>query len=132
MIKQILLLGILLFGFAPAYCQPAKHPARQQLRTKAHMPGGPNALDSFITQKLRYPDEALEQGIEGRSVVRFLVDQTGTISQIETVRSSGSSALDAETKRIVRAMPKWIPAIYGRRSVPSYFLLPVVFWLTEP
>jgi TonB family protein len=125
MIKHLFILALLLHMAMPANCQPGR------ARSAAHMPGGSNALDSFVRLKLRYPEAAREASIEGRSVVRFLVDEKGAISQIEIIRTSGSPLLDEEAKRIVGIMPKWIPGTRGKRIIRTYFVLPVMFRLND-
>lgn len=93
------------------------------------MPAFDGDLPSYLSSKLRYPDDARESGIEGRSVIQFVVNEDGSISGVETVRSSGSSSLDAEAKRVVAGMPHWKPGKQQGKAVKVYFTLPVTFKL---
>lgn len=70
-------------------------------------PGGTNALNTFIVSNLKYPVFAQEKGIQGRVVVKFIVEKDGSISNVEVDRSV--PGLDNEAMRVVKAMPKWIP-----------------------
>jgi TonB family protein len=89
-----------------AHSQELAKPAfYQRLSVKPRSPGSAYSLDSFIGAGLRYPDDALESRTEGRVITRFMVDETGAISRIEIVRSSGVPSLDAEARRIIAAMP---------------------------
>jgi TonB family protein len=58
-----------------------------------------------------------------------MVDETGAISRIEIVRSSGVPSLDAEARRIIAAMPRWIPRQYKGRKARVLYLLPIIFRL---
>lgn len=71
-------------------------------------PGGTNALNTFILSNLKYPVVAQEKGIQGRVVVKFIVEKDGSISNVEVDRSV-DPGLDNEAMRVVKAMPKWIP-----------------------
>lgn len=80
-------------------------------------PGGTNALNTFILSNLKYPVWAQEKGIQGRVVVKFIVEKDGSISNVEVDRSV-SPSLDNEAMRVVKAMPKWIPGqINGKTGV---------------
>jgi protein TonB len=93
------------------------------------MPAFNGDLNSYLAAKLRYPDDARESGTEGRSVIQFIVNEDGSISGVEVVRSSGSASLDAEAKRVVGGMPRWNPGKQQGKAVKVYFTLPVTFKL---
>ena len=92
-------------------------------------PGGHKALAQYIGENLQYPAEAEANGEQGRSIVQFVVNTDGSISQERIVRSSGSVLLDAEALRIVNSLPKWIPAKIAGKDVRSYYTLPIKFEL---
>ncbi len=93
------------------------------------MPAFEGDLQSYLGSHLRYPDDARESGVEGRSVIQFVVNEDGAISGVEVVRSAGSSSLDAEAKRVVSGMPHWKPGKQQGKAVKVYFTLPVTFKL---
>ncbi len=93
------------------------------------MPSFKGDLNAYLSAKLRYPDDAREAGTEGRSVIQFIVNENGSISGVEVVRSSGSASLDAEAKRVVSNMPAWSPGKQQGKEVKVYFTLPVTFKL---
>ena len=93
------------------------------------MPAFKGDLNAYLSAKLRYPDDAREAGTEGRSVIQFIVNENGSISGVEVVRSSGSASLDAEAKRVVSNMPAWSPGKQQGKEVKVYFTLPVTFKL---
>lgn len=90
--------------------------------------GGTNALNTFIASNLKYPLVAQEKGIQGRVVVKFIVEKDGSISNVEVVRSV-DPVLDNEAMRVVKAMPKWIPGQINGKAVKVECSHPFVFRL---
>jgi TonB family protein len=91
-------------------------------------PGGTNALNTFIVSNLKYSVVAQENGIQGRVVVKFIVEKDGSISNVEVDRSVDPD-LDNEAMRVVKAMPKWIPGQINGKAVKVECSLPFVFRL---
>ena len=91
-------------------------------------PGGTNALNTFIASNLKYPIAAAENGIQGRVIVKFIVEKDGSISNVEVDRSVDPS-LDNEAMRVVKAMPKWIPGQINGKAVKVECSHPFVFRL---
>jgi protein TonB len=75
---------------------------------------------------------ARENNIEGTVVVQFVVDRSGTIRDINTVRDIGGGCGE-EAVRIVNMMnemdQKWVPGMQQGRPVNVLFNLPVRFKL---
>lgn len=91
-------------------------------------PGGTNALNTFIVSNLKYSVFAQEKGIQGRVVVKFIVEKDGSISNVEVDRSV-NPVLDNEAMRVVKAMPKWIPGQINGKAVKVECSHPFVFQL---
>lgn len=91
-------------------------------------PGGTNALNTFIASNLKYSVVAQEEGIQGRVVVKFIVEKDGSISNVEVDRSV-DPGLDNEAMRVVKAMPKWIPGQINGKAVKVECSHPFVFRL---
>lgn len=91
-------------------------------------PGGEGALMEWLNKHIHYPAIAQENGVEGRVIVQFVVGRDGSVSDVNVVRSVDPS-LDQEAKRVVRAMPKWIPGKQNGKSVNCKYTLPVTFRL---
>ena len=89
-------------------------------------PGGMNALMQYLQRSIRYPAICLQQGIQGRVVVQFVVDADGSITDIQVVKRVNPH-LDKEAVRVVSAMPKWIPGMQNGENVRTKFTLPVSF-----
>lgn len=93
-------------------------------------PGGNDALLKFLSDNVKYPVVAQENGIEGRVIVQFVVSKTGTISDITVVRSLDPSC-DKEAVRVVKLLPKWIPGRQNGVNVNVRFTLPITFKLQQ-
>lgn len=90
--------------------------------------GGYMAMQQFIQSRIKYPQDAIELGIQGKVFVQFVVETDGSVSNIQVVRGVYES-LDKEAVRLVRNMPKWIPGEVGARKVRTYARLPITFIL---
>lgn len=91
-------------------------------------PGDMEAFYKFLAQQMHYPKEALENGIEGRVVVRFVVEEDGRLTHFEAV-SSPSPLLSNEAIRVLSQMPRWNPAKRMGRNVRCQYNIPVMFRL---
>lgn len=91
-------------------------------------PGGEQALLRFLGEHIRYSAKAQENGIKGRVVLRFLVNEDGSISDVEEMQSPAGILTD-EVIRVVKMMPKWTPGYIGKKPVRVAYVLPVVFRL---
>lgn len=91
-------------------------------------PGGPDALNSYLSKNIRYPEIAQENGIQGRVIVQFVVERDGSTAHIEVARGV-DPALDKEAVRVVKEMPKWKPGKQRGKAVRTKYTLPVVFRL---
>ena len=94
----------------------------------AEFPGGNMAASNWISKNMTYPEECRKQGIEGRVVIKFVVNKDGSIVDAEAVKSP-HPALAEEGLRVVKSMPKWKPAKEGGKVVRSRFNIPIVFRL---
>ena len=91
-------------------------------------PGDMEAFYKFLAQQMHYPKEALKNGIEGRVVVSFVVEEDGRLTHFEAV-SSPSPLLSNEAIRVLRQMPRWNPAKRMGRNVRCQYNIPVMFRL---
>jgi len=89
-------------------------------------PGGNSALLKYIAEHTIYPAEALENNIEGRVFLRFVVASDGSVKRIEIIRGL-NPVLDAEAIRVVSTLPAWKPGRQNGAAVPVWFSIPVTF-----
>lgn len=86
------------------------------------------SLKSFIKDNLQYPQEAVDNNEEGRVRVSFVVDNDGSIIDVE-ILDSVSESLDEEAIRLVKSMPNWIPAKQDGENSRQRFAFPLNFQL---
>lgn len=91
-------------------------------------PRGVEAMRQYMVDNLKYPPKAKEAGLQGRVFVRFTIDTDGSIYNVEVIRGIGGGC-DEEAVRVVKAMPKWNPAIDNGKPVAVSYYLPIVFQL---
>ena len=96
----------------------------------AEFPGGQAALMKWLSNNIRYPEAAQQNDIQGRVVVKFVVEKDGTVGHAEIARGVDKD-LDREALRVVNKMPKWQPGKNNGVAVRSYFTLPVTFKLQQ-
>jgi protein TonB len=114
-------------GNTPAPVQPeTPFVIREQA---AHFPGGMDAWLNFLRKHLETP-ESMEPGEKRTVVIRFQVSAEGAVTGFEVVQSAGSM-FDKEVIRVLKKMPKWMPAIQNGHAVSVSFTQPVTFVAEE-
>ena len=97
---------------------------------QAEFPGGQAALMKWLGNNIRYPESAQANGVQGRVIVKFVVEKDGSIGATTIVKGVDKD-LDKEALRVVKKMPKWQPGKNNGSPVRSYFTLPVTFKLQQ-
>ena len=93
-------------------------------------PGGDAALLKFIAENTNYPDSAMAHRIQGRVIVRFVIDKEG--KAIEPVILKGvDPLLDAEALRVVNMFGRFSPGLQDGKPVPVYYMVPITFGLPK-
>jgi protein TonB len=92
-------------------------------------PGGKKAMDKFISDNIRYPEEAKNANVQGTIYITFVISKEGKVKDPVVERSTGNSSMEKEAQRIVLIMPDWTPAKQKGKAVPVYYSLPVDFKL---
>ncbi len=93
-------------------------------------PGGNEELFKYLQENMIYPPKAKEDSIQGKVVVKFVVDISGNNQDINIVKSL-TPECDMEAIRLVKDMPKWIPGSQDGKAVAVYYTLPIQFKLSE-
>ena len=91
-------------------------------------PGGDLGLMKYIQKNVRYPAIAKEYNITGKVYVSFIVDKTGSVTNVKIVRGVDKN-LDAEALRVVKSLPKYTPGRQMGRPVRVMFTIPINFTL---
>jgi periplasmic protein TonB len=105
-------------------------PADKVFTAVEQMPAPPFDIQKYLSQNIRYPAAAREDNIQGRVILKFVVDKDGSVTNIEIVRDIGGGC-GKEAERVVRAMPKWKPGKQNGQPVKVYYTLPVSFKLGD-
>ena len=91
-------------------------------------PGGEAALMQYIQKNLKYPPVAMENNIQGRVVVQFVVTKSGKIGEVKIARGKDPD-LDKEAVRVVKSLPDFIPGKMNGQAVNVWYTLPITFKL---
>ena len=87
-------------------------------------------LYRWVYQYLRYPQTAVEEGVQGRVVVDFIIEKDGRVTDARVVRSV-DPRLDEEALRVVNASPKWRAGRVNGERVRTSMTIPVEFVLEK-
>jgi protein TonB len=94
----------------------------------AQFPGGQEALMKFLKDNIIYPESALKNKKEGRCYLKFVISDTGIISNITVLKGvPNCPECDAEAVRVLKLMPNWEPGKIDRKPVRQSMMLPVLF-----
>lgn len=127
--------GVMVIVTKTASAQSGKQEGSQQtvydMVTQAPaFPGGQQAMKQFIKENMKYPQIAKENGIQGRVILQFVVDETGKVTDPKVLRGIDPS-LDTEAIRLVNSMPRWTPGQQDGKAVAVRYTMPVIFSLNE-
>lgn len=117
----------------PPPVEAPKQEVKQEVENKVftvaeQMPSFKGNVNQWLSQNLTYPAVAAENGIEGRVIVKFVVEKDGRVTDVQVVRSV-DPALDREAVNTVKRMPKWNPGMNNGQPARVWFTLPVNFKL---
>jgi protein TonB len=90
--------------------------------------GDINNFREWVQKRVRYPELAAENGIQGRVFITFVVETNGTVSNV-TISRSVDALLDEAAKEAVSASPKWEPGMQRGRPVRVRYSIPIIFQL---
>ena len=93
-------------------------------------PGGDRELLNFLHSNIRYPQIALENGIQGRVVLKFVVNTDGSVGDISILQGIDRT-LNEEAIRVVKTMPKWSPGRQNGRAVRVFYTVPIDFRISN-
>ena len=88
-----------------------------------------NEFSNWVNSRLVYPEEAKENGVQGRVTLQFTIETDGRVTKVKVLRGC-DPALDAEAVRVVKTSPKWKPGrTSDNKAVPVTITFPVIFSL---
>jgi TonB family protein len=97
-------------------------------------PGGPSEMMRFLASNTRYPQEAMDNNIQGRAYISFTVEKDGSISEVESAAPLGrevNKLLLEEAIRVIKKMPNWKPGFQRGKTVRVRYTVPINFRIRE-
>lgn len=91
--------------------------------------GGQTGLEDYINTNLQYPQQAIDNDVEGTVRVQFAVDDKGRVSNVSTLGEKLGYGLEEEAVKVVSNMPKWSPGLVKGKGVKTWRTLPVIYKL---
>jgi TonB family protein len=132
-LKYLLAISIMLSGLKAFTQTDSSSKAAEEEETFVNImpqfPGGDNAMMEFIISKLKYPPYAIENDIQGKVVVSFIVAADGYLDSIYVLKGIDPS-LDSAAINLIRLMPRWTPGSQNGKLVRVKYNLPLTFRLS--
>lgn len=91
-------------------------------------PGGQAELLKYITEHLKYPAIAAENGVQGRVTCQFVVNKDGQVRDVKIIKTLDPYC-DKEAIRVILSMPNWIPGKQNGKAVSVKYTVPITFRL---
>ena len=88
--------------------------------------GGSAALLAEVSRNLKYTKKMIDDGVQGKVFVKFVVNEKGKVTDVAVAKSLSAEA-DAEAVRVVRLLGRFKPARHQGQKVPVIFYLPIGF-----
>ena len=88
--------------------------------------GDLNTFRNWVQQNVRFPQIALENGIQGRVTLTFVIERDGSLTNIQVLQTPDRS-LSEEAIRVLNKSPKWTPGKQRNQTVRVKYTLPVDF-----
>ena len=92
--------------------------------------GGIAEFRKWVMERIKYPQIAMENGIQGNVILEFVIDETGQLGRIKVLQSPDQVLSDAAIS-VLQKSPKWKPGKQRGKAVKMKFVLPVLFKLQD-
>ncbi len=93
-------------------------------------PGGEKALIQFISNNINYPPSAIQDSIEGKVFLKFVVKADGSVNNVNVIKSLRYD-LDNECIRVLEMLPRFQPGKMEGKPVPVWYAIPITFTLKK-
>lgn len=116
--------------FCAAQSKVAVKPKQKIIKglQKPQFPGGEQALYKYLLDNVKYPDRAINANVQGTVHVNFVIRKDGSVSNV-SVKNPIGHGRDEEAIRVVKNMPRWLPAKLNRKPVHYLYQVPIKFVL---
>lgn len=89
-------------------------------------------MAKHIMKNFKYPLDALRDGVQGRVLVQFTINEQGSVEAIQMRGPKGGASLENEASRIISTLPKFIPGKHNGKTVKVKYGVPITFRGTKP
>ena len=93
-------------------------------------PGGNEKLGMFLSKNIVLSEEMKTAELKGRVYASFTVERDGSITDVKIIREIGYET-GTEVLRVLKVMPKWLPAEQNGRKVRCSYTLPIIIDATK-
>ncbi len=115
---------------APAAEAAIKTDSRGYYNTTETAPtygGGSEALEMYFNNNIDFPQEAIDNNVEGTVMVAFTIDEDGTVGNAKVTSPQLGYGLDEAAVRVVNGMQSWNAGTIKGKKVKAWYSLPVTF-----
>lgn len=102
----------------------------EKVEVMPEFPGGKKELFNYMIGQIKYPDDAQKEGVEGKVMVKFVVDIDGSIVDVKA-KNSVYPSMDKQAMEVVSNMPKWTPGMQDGKAVKVEMVLPIAYKLSD-
>ncbi len=91
--------------------------------------GGQDSLMRALLKTIIYPKISKENGIEGKVLLRFIINENGELCNLEIRKPGGIGLMEESIRVMSKLRNRWSPAIINGVKVKSYYALPIMYSL---
>ncbi len=132
--KTALIALIMLLGFSLSKAQTATNEDKiysfVAMENPPKFPGGMAKFYKFISQNIKYPDQAKKDSIQGNVFISFVIEKNGSLTNIKVDRKLGYGT-DEEAIRVLKLSPNWEPGTQDGKPVRVKYNIPIRFNLDK-
>ena len=89
--------------------------------------GGQRGIEDYVNDHIEYPQQAIDNNIEGTVQVRFGIDEKGHVTNVQTIGPKVGYGLEEEAVRVINDMPSWAPGEVKGKKVKTWMVLPITY-----
>jgi periplasmic protein TonB len=93
--------------------------------------GGQSALEDYITNHIEYPQQAIDNNVEGTVNIQFTIDENGKVGNAKATGDKLGYGLEDAAVQVISQMPKWTPGKIKGKNVKAWYTLPVTYKIEE-
>jgi TonB family protein len=110
--------------------RPGADSAFTKVDVDPEFPGGGEAFGKFLGHTIRYPRDAIIQGIQGKIFISFIIETDGTLTNLKVFKGV-DKIIDDEALRVMKLSPPWNPGLVNSKRVRVAYKVPISFALSN-